>query len=83
MKENSSLFIAGNEMAIRSFNFIAMLSSDNGLLTNQKLADSLERAYMSYIVSGFNPFKEANPTKFIEEFNEEFSKYEIQRFFNR
>ena len=73
MKENSSLFIAGNEMAIRSFNFIAMLSSDNGLLTNQKLADSLERAYMSYIVSGFNPFKEANPTKFIEEFNEEFS----------
>jgi hypothetical protein len=50
-----------------------MLSSDNGLLTNQKLADSLERAYMSYIVSGFNPFKEANPTKFIEEFNEEFS----------
>jgi len=78
MKENSSLFIAGNEMAIRSFNFIAMLSSDNGLLTNQKLADSLERAYMSYIVSGFNPFKEANPTKFIEEFNEEFSNMKFK-----
>lgn len=74
MQNNPQLFIAGSKSASKTFNLISKLSSDNGLLTNQDLADRLERSYLAYIMSGFKPFKENNPSKFIDNFNKKFIK---------
>lgn len=62
MHNNPQLFLSANPNIIRTFNGIS-----NGIyeevLTNDKLADKINKSYYTFIMSGFEPFKLSNNDK--------------------
>lgn len=62
MRNNPKFFLAASDASYSTFNIISdFIYGEN--LQNQALADKLERAYYSYIMSGFEPFKLSNENK--------------------